>query len=238
MKVSAAKIAQKVCCPHCRRNVVLEPPAAAEDSPISPIESDPPVTFSSAALQLQKLLARCKEKRKLLEGTYREISELEAQGQSLTNWIQTQEPLPEGTHASRALFNLQSRLYEQLLSVKKGDVAILDCSASDEKSLAHHIRLTFEAFGWSVEFSRSSRSSHCGEEVTFIVAPGPVSYSVAAIYMALQSSGIRLHSQIDLDQAEERALLCVHQISHMPKLLPSPKIPTTEKPVENFKKSA
>ncbi|MEO7933569.1 MAG: hypothetical protein ABIT76_10465 [Chthoniobacterales bacterium] len=195
-------------------------------------------TVPGAALQLQDVLARCKEKRQLLEGIHREISELEAQAQSLSYWIQTQDPLPEGAHASRALADLQSRLYDQLLPLIKGDVSILDCSASDEKSLAHHVRLTFEAFGWSVEFSRGSRGSHCGEEITFIVAPGPVSYSVAAIYMALQSSGIRLHSQIDLEQAEERALLCVHQISHVPKLLPPPKTPAAEKAVEDLKKSA
>ncbi|HEX8373427.1 MAG TPA: hypothetical protein VF585_11640 [Chthoniobacterales bacterium] len=226
MKVSRATAAQKVCCPHCRQNVVLPASAARPDHGSAKCESQPdPVPGSpDAARQLEDALTICKEKRQLLARTQQEIDEIEMQARSLGQWLQSQEATPEDRGCMRPLFDLHARLFEQVRPLKRGHISIVDCDAGNEKTLAHFVRLTFEAFGWSVDFERGTRTSHCGEEVTFTVAPGPVSYPSAAIYMALQSSGIRLHSRIDLAQPPEHVLLCVHQVSKIPKVLPASKI--------------
>ncbi len=230
MKVSKGKLAQKVCCPHCRQNVVPEPAPQ--------IALQPEWNIPGAAAQLEDLLTRCREKRRLLETTNEEIASLESQTRALGNWLQMQAPTPEDSPATRMKIDLQLRLFEQLQTLPRGRIALVDCDPQNEKSLANFIRLTFEAFGWSVELHPILRATHCGEEITFVVAPGAVNYSVAAIYMALQSAGIRLHSQIDLDQPEDCALLCVHRISSLPKLLPPPKNATSESAVTPMKKSA
>ena len=83
MKVSRAKTSQKVCCPHCRQNVVLEP--------LPMVLPEPVWTLPAAALQLEKILQSCKEKRLLINSAQQEIEDLEAQALSLVNWLQTQE---------------------------------------------------------------------------------------------------------------------------------------------------
>ena len=231
MKVSKGKLAHKVCCPHCRQNVVLEPDAAA-------ISMQPEWEISGAAAQLEDLLVRCREKRRLLETTNAEIASLESQTSALGKWLHSQSPTPGDSPATRMKIDLQLRLFEQLRTLPKGKVALADCSPENEKSLASFIQLTFEAFGWSVELHPTLRPTHCGEEITFVVAPGAVNYSVAAIYLALQSAGIRLHCQIDLEQPEDCALLCVHRISSLPKLLPPPKSSASELTATPLKKSA
>ena len=231
MKVSKGKLAQRVCCPHCRQNVVLEPEVAA-------IAMQPEWEISGAAAQLEDLLIRCRDKRQLIDVTNDEISVLETQTRALGSWLQMQAPTPEDSPATRMKIDLQLRLFEQLQTLPKGRIALVNCDRENEKSLASFIQLTFEAFGWSVELHPILRPTHCGEEITFVVAPGAVNYSVAAIYMALQSAGIRLHSQIDFEQAEDCALLCVHRISSIPKLLPTPKNSASESTATPLKKSA
>ena len=230
MKMTRAKTPQKVCCPHCRQNVVLEPLSIPIPEPVW--------TLPSAALQLEEILRSYKAKRLLLDGAQREIEDLEAQARSLGQWLQTQESSPEDVCSSRVLIDLQARLFDQVSTLKKGYIAILDCNESQGKTLAHSIGLTFEAFGWTVDYLAGPRAPHCGEEITFIVAPGLVQYSVAAVYMALQSSGFRLHSRIDLEQKEEHALLCVHRVSNLPRLLLSPPILEEPKPLPEYRKTA
>jgi hypothetical protein len=236
MKVSQAMAIQKVCCPHCRQNVVLEP--EAQTAKTFPVVLENDLTVQTAATHLEDILTRCKEKRRALVEMQEEIVELEARARSLGHWLQTQQMSPEDLRSTRVLIDLQSRLFEQVQGLQKGYVVIVDCAPPQEKSLAQSIRLTFEAFGWSVRFERGERAAHCGEEVTFVVAPGPVSYAASTIYMALQSAGIRLHSQIDLEQPEEIAVLCVHCVSHIPKLLPAPKHAVAQKSPEPLRQIA
>ena len=185
------------------------------------VDGNPQITFPEAAAQMQELLERCKEKRDAVETSTREMRALEAQTESLARWVEAQSD-PTDTSATRMTFQFQLRLFEQLKSLPKGRISIQDCDAENEKSLARCIQLTFEAYGWDVENSSGLPTKNRGEEITFVVAPGPVDFSTAGVYMALQSAGARLNCQVDLEQPENEALLCVHRISCMPKLLPAP----------------
>lgn len=199
---------------------------------------EPVWTRPAAALQLEKILQSCKEKRLLINSAQQEIEDLEAQARSLGNWLQTQESSLGDLRPTRSLVDLQARLFDQLRTLKKSHIAILDCDGNGDKTLAHCIGLTFEAFGWTVDYLTGTRSPYCGEEITFIVAPGLVQYPVATVYMALQSSGFRLHSRIDIEQKEEHALLCVHRVSNLPRLLPSPPNLEELKSVPEYQKTS
>ncbi len=230
MKVSKAKVTQKVCCPHCRQNVELHPGT----DPIPESAWNVP----DAAGELEKLLLLCKEKRAQIESVQAETSALEARAEALGEWLLTQKTALDQTPSDRAQTGQLTRLFTFLRPLRQGAISILDCDSGNEKSLAHHIRLAFEAFGWTVNFNAGSEPTHCGEEITFIVAPGPVDYPVAAVHIALQSAGFRLHSRMGVDQKEDSVLLCIHQISPIPRLLPAPRINPGQNPAADFRKSA
>jgi len=234
MKLPGGELPHKVCCPHCRHNIVPGPVEPGSES--LPSQPDGDLISSSVSGKLQEILSCCREKRSLLSKTTAEISALEKQMNALSILLREQDlslKPPE-----KAAVELQTRLFDQLLTLEKGCIDILDCDSPQEASLAAALRLTFEASGWAVRFSQAELNSHCGEEITFVVAPGQVNYQTAAVYMALQIAGARLHSQIDLSQPENHPLLCVHRISQIPKLLPTPVEQQPGPAAQPFRKTA
>jgi len=238
MKVAPANHAQKVCCPHCRQNVEIaafpvEMTAAPTVFPA--LES---FTLPSAAAHLADILRQCEVKRSLIESSRADLLALEEQAQSIGQWLRAIENPPDDLRSTHAAIALQMRLFEQLRRIGAGRVALLDMDEANAQSLARFVVRTFAAFGWQMELGHVPCPPHVGEEITLVVAPGPVTRPVADLHLALIRSGVRLHSRIALEQPADHALLCIHRVSSVPRLLPHPGISQGEKSTEPLQKSA
>lgn len=238
MKVAPLPIAQKVCCPHCRQNVEIgafpvELPAATTIFPT--LES---LTLPAAAEHLADILRQCEVKRHVIETSRADLAALEAQAQSIGNWLRTVENPPDDLRVTHAAVGLQVRLFEQLRRIPPGRVALVDTDEGNAQSLARFVVQTFMAFGWQIEPGDAPIPPQSGEEITLIVAPGPVTRPVADLHLALIRSGVRLQSRIALEQPADHALLCVHRVSSVPRLLPHPGAAEVETRAASIKKSA